>query len=65
MDHQDNIIDIRRLDIWEQVWIHSGIILDDDWNFNSPKNKKRKREDDAELEAKIPRFNSILYLNGE
>ena len=64
LDNQGNIINIQPLEVWEQVWIHSGvscwsgIMVDDDWNCNSPKNNKRKRECDAELGAKIPRFNS-------
>ena len=70
LDNQGNIINIQPLEVWEQVWIHSGIMVDDDWNCNSPKNNKRKREcdtcavstagcvNDAELGAKIPRFNS-------
>ena len=75
LDNQGNIIDIKPLEVWEQVWIHSGVscwsgIMVDDWNCNSPKNNKRKREDvyarsalrtsdcDVEQVEKIPRFNS-------
>ena len=63
LDNQGNIIDIKPLEVWEQVWIHSGVscwsgIMVDDWNCNSPKNNKRKREGGAELGVKIPRFNS-------
>ena len=58
LDNQGNIINIQPLEVWEQVWIHSGIMVDDDWNCNSPKNNKRKREGGAELGVKIPRFNS-------
>ena len=52
LGNQGNIIDIKPLEVWEQVWIHSGIMVGDDWDCNSPKNKKRKRENDAELGAK-------------
>jgi len=65
LDNQGNIIDIKPLEVWEQVWIHSGVscwsgIMVDDWNCNSPKNNKRKREDTCVVEQveKIPRFNS-------